>query len=98
MDPHRDLSALSARLNALQSAIEAMIADQLDFRRDGQHLTLQQEMDCQAAACEAVERWAETKSDNLDLAPVTPLQHLLEEFLEATQAERDALAVAGIRS
>jgi hypothetical protein len=98
VDPHRQLAAVSTRLNALQSEIEAQIADQLGFHRDGQRLMLDQEMDAQDATCEAVERWAEAKSENPGLMPVTPLQRLLDDYVAGHEAHTEAMKAAGFRS
>jgi hypothetical protein len=97
MDPHYRLGAISTHLNAMQSQIEALIADQLGFRGDGQRLTLEQEMDAQDAACEAIEQWAETKSGNPDLVAVTPLQRLLDEYVTGHEAYLVALKAAGFK-
>lgn len=96
MNAQSELQRVSAHLNGLQSRVEALIAEQLGFRR-GPGMTLDQEMDAQDAACEAIEQWAEAKDCNPGLVAGTPLQVALDEHVSLHGIYLDALDAAGFR-
>lgn len=96
MNAQSELHRISIQLDALQSRIEALIAAQLGFER-GPRMTLEQEVDVQDAACEAIEQWSVALLDDAALAATTPLQHLLDQYVSLHDIYLDALEAAGIR-